>query len=122
MTFTSRFVYMAHHFILIPLNVPGPRIDKDGWWFDHSVLSLPVGLRAEGDKNDSLHWLSSPRGWGSLTMTFSSCYGSIPLASRLVGRDGGLSALSHSCRFYFQQRVQKAFSGTGCLLYEDRIV
>ena len=92
---------MAHHFFLIPLNAPGLTIDKEGWWFDHSVLLLPVGLRAEGDKNDSLHWLSSPQGWGSLTMTFSSCYASVPLALRVVGRDGELSTLSHSCRFYF---------------------
>ena len=30
-------------------------------------------------------------------LTISSCYGSIPLTSGLIGRDGGLSTLCHSC-------------------------
>ena len=31
-------------------------------------------------------------------LTMSSCYGSIPLTLELIGRDGGLSTLHHSCR------------------------
>ena len=65
-------------------------------------------------------WLSPLWGWGSLTMTFtgkfvyiwltiSSCYGSIPLTLGLIGRDGGLSTLCHSCRFACQQRMLKHF-------------
>ena len=34
------FVYMAHHFILLWLNLFGPRVDRKEWWFDHSVSSL----------------------------------------------------------------------------------
>ena len=37
MTFTSKFVYMAHHFILLRLNPFDLRVDKEGWWFEHSV-------------------------------------------------------------------------------------
>ena len=32
-------------------------------------------------------------------LTISSCYGSIPMALELIGKDGGLSTLCHSCRF-----------------------
>ena len=73
------------------------------------------------------------RGWGSLTMTFtgkfvyiwltiSSCYGSIPLTLRLIGRDGGLSTLCHSCGFACQQRVLQKFPGPGYLRSKDGVV
>ena len=52
-------------------------------------------------------------------LTISSCYGSIPLA---LGRDGGLSTLSHSCGFACQQRVLKTFPGPGYVHYEDEVV
>ena len=55
-------------------------------------------------------------------LTISSCYGSIPLAFWLIGRDGGLSALCHSCRFACQQRVLKTFPGPGYLCSEDGVV
>ena len=32
-------------------------------------------------------------------LTISSCYGLIPLTLGLIGRDGGLSNLYHSCGF-----------------------
>ena len=35
-------------------------------------------------------------------LTNSSCYGSIPLSLRLIGKDGGLSALCHGCGFACQ--------------------
>ena len=30
---------MAHHLILLPLNPFGLRVDREGWWFEHSVYS-----------------------------------------------------------------------------------
>ena len=68
MASTGKFVYMAHHFILLRLNPFGLRVDREGWWFGHSVSSLWVCLSAEGAKNFSWPWLSPLRGWGSLTM------------------------------------------------------
>ena len=55
-------------------------------------------------------------------VTISSCYGSIPLALGLIGRDGGLSTLCHSCEFDCHQRVLKTFPGPGYLRSEDRVV
>ena len=43
-TFTGKFVYMAHHFIFPRLNPYGLRVNRDGWWFNHSVLLLRVCL------------------------------------------------------------------------------
>ena len=59
---------MAHHFILLRLNPFGFRVDREGWWCEHSVSWLRVCLSAEGTKNVSWPWLSPLRGWGSLTM------------------------------------------------------
>ena len=52
---------MAHHFILLRLNLFGLRVDREGWWFEHSMSSLRVCLSAEGAKNDSWPWLSPLR-------------------------------------------------------------
>ena len=49
-------------------------------------------------------------------------YGSIPLTLGLIGRNGGLSTLCHSCRFACQQRVLKTFPGPGYLRSEDGVV
>ena len=68
-TSTGKFVYKAHHFILLRLNSFGVRFDSEGWWFEHSMSFLRVFLSAEGAKNVSWPWLFSIRGWGSLTMT-----------------------------------------------------
>ena len=38
MTFTAKFVSMAHHLLLLRINSFDLRIDRDGWWFEHSVL------------------------------------------------------------------------------------
>ena len=43
-------------------------------------------------------------------LTISSSYGSIPLNLELIGKDGGLSTLCHSCWFACQKRVLKTFS------------
>ena len=55
-------------------------------------------------------------------LTISSCYGSIPLNLGLVGRDGGLSTLWHSCGFACQQSVSKTFPGPGYLRSKDGLV
>ena len=55
-------------------------------------------------------------------LTIPYCNGSIPLALVLIGRDGGLSNLCHSCGFDYQQRVLKLFSGPGYLHSKDGIV
>ena len=127
------FSYMAHHFILLPLNPFGLKVNREGWWFEHSMSWLQVCLSAEGAKNVSWPWRSPLRGWGSLTMAvtgksvyiwlaISSCSGSIPLTLGLIGRDGGLSTLCHSCRFACQQWALKAFPGPGYLYSEDGVV
>ena len=74
MAFTGKFVYMAHHFILLRLNPFDLRVDRERWWFEHSVSWLWVCLSAEGAKNVSWPWLSPLRGWDSwdsLTMAFT---------------------------------------------------
>ena len=35
--YTYKFVYMAHHFLLLRLNPFDLRVDLEGWWFDYSV-------------------------------------------------------------------------------------
>ena len=55
-------------------------------------------------------------------LALSSCYGSIPLALGLVGRDGALSTLCHSCGFACPQRVLKTFPGPGYLHSKDGVV
>ena len=64
------------------------------------------------------HWLVN---W-CVCLTMSSCYGSILLTLGLIGRDGGLSFLCHSCRFACQQRVLKTFPGPGYLHSDDGAV
>ena len=44
--FTGKCVYMADHFILLRLNHFGLRVDREGWWFEHSTSQLPVCLSA----------------------------------------------------------------------------
>ena len=57
-----------------------------------------------------------------ISLTISSCYGSIPLTLGLIGRDGGLSTLCHSYGFACQQRVLKMFPGPDYLRSEDGVV
>ena len=66
---TGKLVHMAHHFILLRLNPFGLRVDREGWWFEHSMLNLRVWLSGEGAKKVSWNWLSPLQGWVSLTMT-----------------------------------------------------
>ena len=37
MAFTGKFVYMAHHFILLQLNPFDIRFEREGWWTEHSA-------------------------------------------------------------------------------------
>ena len=37
MTSGGKFLCMAHHFILLWLNPFGLRVDREGWWFEHSM-------------------------------------------------------------------------------------
>ena len=69
MTSTGKFVYMAHHFILLQLNPFGAWVDSEGWWFEHSMSNFRVCLSAEDGKNVSWRWLSPHREWGNLNMT-----------------------------------------------------
>ena len=57
-----------------------------------------------------------------ISLTISSCYGSIPLVFGLIVRDGALSTLCHSCGFACQQSVLKTFRGPDCLHSEDGVV
>ena len=71
---------------------------------------------------DGVVWLWHPLVNLYIWLTISSCYGSIPLALGLIGRDGGLSTLCHSCGFACQQRVLKTFPDPGYLYSEDWVV
>ena len=71
-TSTGKFECIAHHFFLLRLNPFGLRVESEEWWFEDSMSQLRVCLSAEGAKKVSQLWLSPLRGWGSLTMTFTS--------------------------------------------------
>ena len=58
----------------------------------------------------------------STWLTISSCYDAIPLTLELIGSDGSLSTLCHSCWFSCQERVLKMFPGPGYLCSEDGVV
>ena len=101
---------MAYHFIFLRLNPFGLRVDREGWWCEHSMSKLQVFSSAEGAKNVFQPWISSLRGWSSVAtaftgkfvyiwLTISSCYASNPFALGLIGRDSGLSTLCHSLLF-----------------------
>ena len=73
------------------------------------------------------------RQWGSLAMSFtgkfvfiyltvSSCYKSIPWTLALIGRDGSVSTLCHSCGFPCQQKLLNTFPGPGYLRYVHGVV
>ena len=62
MTFTGKFVSMAHHFNLLRLNPFDLRIDRERWWFEHPVSWLQVCLSAEDAKKRFLALvISAPR-------------------------------------------------------------
>ena len=49
-------------------------VDRERWWFEHSVSQLRVCLSAEGAKKVSWLWLSPLRGWGSLKFVYTYMY------------------------------------------------
>ena len=71
MAFTGKFVYMAHHFILLPLNPFKIRVDRERWWYLHPVSQSRVFLAVDSAKNVAWPWLSPLRGWCSLAMAFT---------------------------------------------------
>ena len=68
MAITGKFVYVRHHFILLRLNPCELRVDREEWWFEHSMPWLRVCLSAEGAKNVSRRLQFPLRAWGSLTI------------------------------------------------------
>ena len=59
MAFTGTFVYIAHHFIFLPLTPFDLSLYREGWWFEHSLSKFRM---LEGAKKVSWSWLSSLRG------------------------------------------------------------
>ena len=43
MAVTGKSVYMAHYYILLRLNPFDFRVDREGWWFEHSC-TIVAGL------------------------------------------------------------------------------
>ena len=124
---------MPHHLTLLQLNPFELSVDRDGWWFEHSLSKLQFSLSAQSSKKVSWPWLSLLQGRGSLTMGFTgkfvciwliilSSYDSIPLSLVLIERDGGLSTMCHNCWFHYQQRLLKKFCSLGYLCSEDGVV
>ena len=71
---------------------------------------------------DGVVSLWHPLGNLCTSLNISSCYGSIPLAVGLIGRDGGLSTLCHSCGLACQQNVLKTFACSGYVHSVDGVV
>ena len=92
-----------------------------GLAFQQSVLkAFPASGYLHSE--DEVVWLWHPLVSFYVCLTISSCYRSISLGLVLIGRDGGLSTLCHSCGLAFQQSVLNAFSGSGYLHSEDGVV
>ena len=47
MIFTSIFVYIPHHLIVLQLNPFGLRVDREGWWFEHSMSFVGLNVPRE---------------------------------------------------------------------------
>ena len=50
MAFTGKFVLTGNHLILLRLNPFELSVDREGWYFEHSMSSWQVLLSAEGGK------------------------------------------------------------------------
>ena len=124
MSLTCKFVFKAHHFTLLRLPLTLELIGRYGgvsmlchscrFAYHQRVLKTfpgPGYLHPEYGIVWLCHLLVNLYIW----LTFSSCYGSIPLTLELIGRDVGLSTLCHSYGFACQQRVLKTFPGPGYL-------
>ena len=116
MASTGKFGYIAHHFILLhSISLTLVLIGRNKGL---STLCYSCCFDfSRGCRKYSWPWLSLLRRWGSLTMAFTCkflyiayhliIYGTIPLSLVLIGNDSGLSTLCHSCRFNYQERIQK---------------
>lgn len=71
MVFTSKFVYIAHHFFLLVLNPFSTAVDGQEWRFEHSVSQLLVRSSVESTKQVFWSWLSSLPDLGGVTMAFN---------------------------------------------------
>ena len=132
MTFASKFGYMANHFILLQLNAFGLRLDKEEWWFEHSVSQLRLFCQQKFLKmfagtgylllKDAVIWIGHLLVNFYIWLTISSCLSSIPLALGLIKKNGGLRILCHSRSFDYRQRMVKILFGPGDLLSKDAVV
>ena len=132
MTSIGKFVYMAHHFLLLLLNPFGLSVDREWLWFEHSLPSLRLACQERVLKTfpgsgyllseDGVVWVWYPLVNLHIWPTISSRYSSIPLALGLIVMDGDLSTLCHSRRVACQQRVLKTFPGPGYFHSEDGVV
>ena len=46
--FTGKFAYMAPHFIFLRLNLIDLKVDREGWWFEHSRVIVSGLLISRG--------------------------------------------------------------------------
>ena len=100
-------------------------------FFDHDIITRRVALLESDPVPDSqpdicLHHVKTNTYiyiyiYLSIYLSIYSHHPSL-LTLGLIGRDGGLSTLCHSCGFASQQRVLKMFPGPGCLHSEDGVV
>ena len=62
MALTGKFVYMAHHFILLLLDPFDLAVDRKGWWFEHpSVIVAGLLVNRGCSKRFLLQVISTPR-------------------------------------------------------------
>ena len=69
--YIGKFVYMSYHFILPRLNPFDLRVDREGWWFEHSLSYLRVFLSAESAEIVCWLRLYLLQRLGSLTMALT---------------------------------------------------
>ena len=101
------YIYTNLHVNVI-VRLPHPR---SGERQDQETFLAPSANKQARNYDTECSWL-----------TISFCYGSFPLTLGLIGKNGGLDTLCHSCRFSCQQRVLKTFPDPGYLLFKDGVV
>ena len=93
------------------------------WW--ERVLKTfpgPGYLCSEDEVVWLCHLLVNLYIWPTISSCYSSILSTLDVSLGLIGRDGGLSTLCHSCRFACQQRELKTFPGSGYLRSQDEVV
>ena len=71
---------------------------------------------------DGVVWLWLSHVSLHILLTIWSCHSSIPSALGLIGRDGGLSPLCHTCGFVCPQSALKTFHSHGYIHSKDGVV